>query len=289
LPGPAFTALSAPAGLVHSRPVLSALVGVGVGLVVLGAYRGVRRRMRLRLDVWMPAATGVLALALAAGLLARPRAERPDTGLVGILVHDFGDVEIGEDVAAPSHVFVLHNTAGEPVRIEGVSSTCGCLDASVDRDVVPPDGELRVSATLQLAGSGTRQAEVILVTSRPQQPVVRLAIQGTGRTLRGLDALPQHFTLRPGESSILYLLARDFSSDDAPAAPEITAAPGFTLSFGGWKRIGPRLPERDLPACWDAVVDVVAEQPGRESGRRHVELTMPGVAPVAIGLELVDG
>ena len=98
--------------------------------------------MTRRLDVWVPAAGGVLAIALAAGVLIRPGADQPNLLLVGPLVHDFGIVPVGRDIASASHVFVLRNLSDEPVRIEKLSTTCGCTEASIDPDVVPPGGAL---------------------------------------------------------------------------------------------------------------------------------------------------
>jgi Protein of unknown function (DUF1573) len=114
----------------------------------------------MSIDVALPAIAGGLlaagAVAIAVMGLAVDNPNRPP--LVGSVKHDFGVVELSSTNRALRHTFILRNQSKKTVHIKDVRTTCGCTDASVDVNSIPPGGLLHVSATLHLSSSGTREA-----------------------------------------------------------------------------------------------------------------------------------
>jgi len=92
------------------------------------------------------------------------------------LQHDFGTVFQGETVR---HVFVFTNSGTAPLKVEKVSSSCGCTAALASAKIVAPGerGEVQTSFdSTRFRGSVSKT--VYLYTNDPAQPMVQLQLKG---------------------------------------------------------------------------------------------------------------
>jgi len=84
----------------------------------------------------------LLALVVLAAVLLAACGGPPPRIVVEPLSQDLGEVP-----QAPLELtYTVRNEGGSPLRIEKVSTSCGCTKAVLDRDTIPPGGsaELRV-------------------------------------------------------------------------------------------------------------------------------------------------
>ncbi len=91
-------------------------------------------------------------------------------------VHDYGTVEQGTQVRFG---FVLQNRSRSMLRIDEVSSSCGCTAAVSEGTLLRPKQRTTVRVTLdtrELTGRSTKT--VTLRTSDPRTPVVQMALTG---------------------------------------------------------------------------------------------------------------
>ena len=113
--------------------------------------------------------------------------------------HDFGEAVGVEKV---EHVYRFRNEGQADLRIDKVSTTCGCTAALVSSKVVPPGGTGEIGATFTIGGRQGKQVKHIYVYSNdPAEPKVCLTIEGT--VIPPLLVEPQTVILqdRPAESS----------------------------------------------------------------------------------------
>ena len=89
---------------------------------------------------------------------------------------DFGAAESGQMI---THEFLLKNRGTAQLDIGSVRPSCGCTVANISTQAVPPGGEARVTAQLNLAGRTGPQHKAITVDSNdPKQPQLTLLLSG---------------------------------------------------------------------------------------------------------------
>lgn len=238
-------------------------------------------RLAFRVDVLLPASVGLVMLGVVAAL-ARQQTNRNGPSLIGTTIHDFGVIALGNTTSPLQHTFVLRNQSKNPVRIQRLSTTCGCTDASFDVDRVPPGGSVRVSATLHLSDSGTKEAQVLLDTDQEGQRVVRLTLRATGRRARHLTAIERHLKMQAGSSGSITVFALEYESDEMPSAPRLSGSAGLTLRFDGWTLVHPRHEASGHPARWEGRVHVRASSLGSASDTASVTISSAGSPPISI-------
>ena len=92
-------------------------------------------------------------------------------------VFDFGVADNSQTV---SHEYVIVNRGDATLEISQVRPSCGCTVANISQRSVPPGGEARVTAQLNLTGRQGPQHKAITVESNdPKQPQLTLMLQGT--------------------------------------------------------------------------------------------------------------
>jgi hypothetical protein len=84
----------------------------------------------------------------------------PGTGLSGARRHSFGIVELVATGKNLDHTFVLSNTSQIPIRIGEITTTCGCLKAVPDKEIIKSGDELHLDSTLVLSDSGTKSVQI---------------------------------------------------------------------------------------------------------------------------------
>lgn len=90
--------------------------------------------------------------------------------------YDFGTMESSQTV---THDYVIVNKGNATLEISQARPSCGCTVASISTKSVPPGGETRITAQLNLAGRMGQQHKTITVESNdPKQPQLTLTLQG---------------------------------------------------------------------------------------------------------------
>ena len=116
-----------------------------------------------------------MALAALAGLCSCERGAEQDRSLGRIHISD-AHRTLPPSAAArePQTVeYLVENRRGDPLRIEKLQLSCACLDARIDRDVIPPWESATVTLELSRMSPGEQQASVTLVTdAEGQRPPV---------------------------------------------------------------------------------------------------------------------
>jgi hypothetical protein len=78
------------------------------------------------------------------------------------------------------HTFVIKNIGDTTLEIENVRAACGCTVADVSTRSIPPGGESRMTARLNLAGRRGQQSKPITITSNdPEQNQYTVSLVGT--------------------------------------------------------------------------------------------------------------
>ena len=101
-------------------------------------------------------------------------------------IFDFGERENSETV---EHHYVVRNEGTLSLEIRGIRATCGCTVAKPDDELIPPGGQTKIQARLDLRGRSGMQIKTISVLSNdPQTPTLNLQMRGTA--VQGLRAEP---------------------------------------------------------------------------------------------------
>lgn len=90
--------------------------------------------------------------------------------------HDFGAVKQGEVATAE---IPLRNAGKTDLKIEAVSTSCGCTSAEVQPQIIPPDGEGRLLIRYDSGAhpdSGPVQRHIYIASNDPDQAEVEVII-----------------------------------------------------------------------------------------------------------------
>ena len=107
--------------------------------------------------------------------LAACRSRPPDIS-VATTRYDFGAIQQGEVVVAEISV---RNAGQGELKIEAVSTSCGCTTARVEPEVIPPGGEGRLIVQYNSGAhpdSGAVQRYVYIASNDPDEPEVQVII-----------------------------------------------------------------------------------------------------------------
>lgn len=191
-------------------------------------------------------------------------------GLFSELRHEFGNIPRGSDQRC---TFVLRNTTESPIRITGMSRTCGCTQITLDDKIVLdqniknsrenklvlPSQEAHVGVVLDTRSFiGPKSAEIIVSFDQPTHVDVRLTVNSFIR---------QDIVLNPGAVQLGTLsrgqeAAKDLDIEYAGAA--------------NWQILNVTKPNPYL----DVKYDELYRRPGQVGYRVHVSLKP--TAPVGI-------
>lgn len=109
-------------------------------------------------------------------LLAACGGGSPDIDIETAL-HDFGTIQQGE---VSTTEIAVHNTGQGNLKIETVSTSCGCTSARVEPTTIPPGGEGRLVIRYDSGlhpDSGPIQRYIYVVSNDPDKPEVEVIIQ----------------------------------------------------------------------------------------------------------------
>ncbi len=204
---------------------------------------------------------GVIALVLGALLLAYwLMIGRPV--LTGERQHDFGFVTIDGELAAVEHTFRLRNRLREPVRIENVHTSCGCMTPDLDREVIGPGEEIELRAVLELRRVGPRHAGVIVQLEG--HPEVELSVRAIGRPAQRLRAVRNEVAVAADTITRVAFFGSAWADewDDTTRAPRPTveAPPGIRAEVTEWRLRNAGARDGRTPADWQGMIEVGVEE-----------------------------
>jgi len=88
---------------------------------------------------------------------------------------DFGTISAGSRVR---HDFVFKNSSGKVIKVQDVTSSCGCTVSEVKRKTIPPGEETVISVEFNSEGySGHVQQFVYVSTDDVDNPILRYTIK----------------------------------------------------------------------------------------------------------------
>ncbi|MEI6632235.1 MAG: DUF1573 domain-containing protein [Chlamydiota bacterium] len=130
------------------------------------------------------------------------------------LKHDFGEVVGVEKV---EHIYRFRNNGPGELKVDKVSTTCGCTAALISSKEIPPGGKGEIKTTFTVGGRQGKQTKHIYVFSNdPIEPKACLILEGTiipplavepanvmlqdtksesARTVRILQTMPEELTI----------------------------------------------------------------------------------------------
>lgn len=206
------------------------------------------RRGSVRTIVIILLAAVLLLAAGAYGFIAFMRANAP---LVGDSVHDFGIVPITGRETSFTHTFTLTNNSGEAMYIAGVRPSCGCAGATFSHTIVQPGEVLEVEATLTLAKSGYRDANVEILTAGEYSKKVYL--KATGKRETPIWSPRPELLVTESSRGVLDLpiAAETYGRSEPPPVPEVVAPAQFVVAeVGEWRLTRPEKGSSGEGAQW---------------------------------------
>lgn len=120
-------------------------------------------------------ATRICGWLVATALLLTACGGQPDIAM-DVKRHDFGVIRQGEVVTAR---VAVRNTGQRDLRIEAVSTSCGCTTAEVEPDVIPPGSEGTLTIRYDSGvhpDSGQVRRDIFVASNDPDEPEVVVII-----------------------------------------------------------------------------------------------------------------
>ena len=122
-------------------------------------------------NAWLTGAVVVLSISVLATCSGGP----PDIE-VATTRHDFGAVKQGQLVTAEIGV---RNAGKSDLKIEAVSTSCGCTSGRIEPELIPPGGEGRLLIRYDSgahSGSGSAQHHIYIASNDPDEAEVEVII-----------------------------------------------------------------------------------------------------------------
>jgi hypothetical protein len=181
---------------------------------------------------------------------------QPKTTIVGGSRFDFGTLHSTMKV---KRLITVRNDGVDTLRINEVSTSCGCTAALISRPLVPPGDSATISIAFDPRNfSGKVEKGVSMKTNDPADPKPHIVFTATVAKL--LDVTPEYLVLRssPGVPTTEYLSIANLSSE--PIAITRISSPSPNVSFGD-------VPDRVKPGeTVKVAVTVRPERTGSEKG-----------------------
>jgi hypothetical protein len=146
---------------------------------------------------WRRAGSLAAALGLGIGLCAASASAAPRLS-VATSRKDIGDLIAGDTAEVE---FPLTNTGTEPLKIEKVSTSCGCTTTTYPEILQPGErGVLQAKLVSASIWNGPIEKQITLTTNDPEQPEVTLQLAAQMRPLFNFSpSNPYALPYRPGE------------------------------------------------------------------------------------------
>lgn len=223
--------------------------------------------------------------ALVAAALVLPRwTTAAQRTLDGILVHDFGIVEVVGRERTIQHEFALVNRMSQNLNIRRIISTCGCLDARANREVVAPGETIVINASMRLFDSGVKAVQINIVLEETAEPVI-LHMHATALQREAVYSLQNVLQLSSVQAVelTLYVVSRDGGTP--PPVPQFTAAPGISAEFADWTIVHKDLVAGNPVVRWQGTAHVRWTGDPAMNDVRTLNVRVGDMAPLDIRCE----
>jgi len=108
-------------------------------------------------------------------------------------VHDFGNATEGDRL---THVFVVKNTGGGTLKIDRVSTSCGCVASVLKTKEIAPGGQGEIEVTFDTSRRGGDNRKTITIQSNdPANPRAEMEVRAKVETLLAFE--PAFVRLNP--------------------------------------------------------------------------------------------
>jgi hypothetical protein len=171
-----------------------------------------------------------------------------------------------------SHTFVLTNDASETLIVEGVKTSCGCIEAKVDQEEVPPGSHLRLSIDMSLSkvGPATASAWIVFENADPVECTLRADVVVLSRLVLPVERL----VVSPGEPASFHLVA----IADTPAPLQVATTDGWSGAASGWRHV--------VADVWLTDIEVAHTGATHAPRRGQLLLKVPGFSPERLSMRL---
>jgi predicted small lipoprotein YifL len=145
---------------------------------------------------------------LAPAKAATPAAAGPGRIAFDETRHDYGTMDQGRESV---HVFTIRNKGAGPLKLLGVTTTCGCAAMVLDKNELPPGGTARLEVKFR-SGSfvGVVEKYVIVQSDDPRQPRTPLGIRAKVLPVYIMDPPALHLGELPrGQGAVREVMLRD--------------------------------------------------------------------------------
>lgn len=172
--------------------------------------------------------------------------------LIGQARKDFGVFSSSDAPDVLEHRFVLTNTMARPIRVQKITSTCGCTEALASPDVVGPGQDLFVDVTVRVRRAGLTAADIWLNLGEDGiQPLhVKARVNAESDMFTSAEAV----IVEPGGQAELLIVAVSRVSRFPPADVLVTTPPGIDSTVSGWRLVVDADEATARPARWHARV-----------------------------------
>ncbi len=197
---------------------------------------------------------------------------------------DHNEIDLGPLGLFPNEhktTFQLSNVGSEPLEIDQIEVSCGCLNALPAARVIQPGETIPLDVTVSVDGAGEKTTQVVLHINDPVHPSILLLVRWTG--VAAAEAIPSRIDfgqIRPGESVTRHI--------DVRLHNETLDWPRHEMSVSDAVAAVATQPAEEMIAGYDVSVTAQREE-GR--GRGHLSFSTEGAEPsllVLLEWEVVD-
>jgi hypothetical protein len=204
--------------------------------------------------------------------------------VAGDLTHDFGRIDLNRDPVTKTHTFELTNTTHAPIIVTDVKSTCGCTKAELSARTIPAGKSVAVTVGMQFTSSGTKTAQVHLITQRDATGPIILTVAGQGRSLRQIR-VAETVRMKPGETRSVPIIASSYMPQAAPPIFAVDAPAFIHTELHPWSMMQTLDSDRGVAAKWRGLMEVSVSHDAK-AGLHKIALNSEFGAPKVVSVRV---
>lgn len=118
----------------------------------------------------------IIILLLTANFVwAQHKTDGTDSLVVEKVMIDVGEIQAGDTVV---QAFVLTNYGSQDVKVEGVTKSCTCTSAKIDKKLIKPGESARVTLTVDTKGKSGRFLVDGVLIANTRQRFYKMIVRG---------------------------------------------------------------------------------------------------------------
>jgi hypothetical protein len=184
-------------------------------------------------------------------------ADANDRVLSGQSDFDFGRIPFVRPTPEVSHTFRLENQTDKPLKLVKTSSSCGCTNPRVAKDLIVPGETVDVEVELSFAEPSKRNESAWLIFESGMTH--RLQISGAAVTTSRFWVAQQAVPLDATRHEELTLVVLDQIGKLTPANPTIEVPSNVAAHFGGWNLVHDSDTLEGRPSRWHGKLTLMSD------------------------------